>query len=503
MCPIVDGQPVDAANSNPAWLDAQTDDQALGKIGLENSDVVSGPFIENTQRLQNNLAETVGLDTSADYTAEADTTGRTYGAPSSTIDDGDSHKLALTKLANKFHPTTGHYHTGAPGDGPAISAPSLAGVPLRGYFRQGLDLATVTGTSWDVSTEMSGYTPSTGILVEGVVVTGVYNKVVLKNDVGDSFEDGLGNLVYGRLTESAGVWTLSFYVDISGVETPYDFTVASDITWYFQELFNPMVNPPVYSELAIIPSDNPTQDVATATTSLEGKVLLSSSLPGEIDAVGSAGTANAQVANADHTHKGVHSLSKAADINQLFGDVKLAAGANITITVDTLNNILEIAAGGTGLGYQQSLAGTIDGVNTVFGPFDYSPANEKSILVMLDGIQVDDALWSYSSGYITLTTPPVPGQTVYVFYIRGPAPVISNVFKVEHRVVSLIEATNKSLTLLETPAASSEVMLDIVGGTAQMNGVDFSVTGSTLSWNALRLDGVLTDGSEIRITYVY
>lgn len=507
MCPIFDGQAVDAANSNPAWLDAQTDDVALGKIGLENTDPVSGKYVANTQRYLNNIGTTIGLDTSGNYVAEADPNGRTYSATPNTINDGDSHKLALSTLANKFDPSTGHAHSGAAGDGAPIVAANLSSVPLRGYFLQGLDLSSVSGGSWDVSTEMTGKTASAGITSEGVVVTAPYNKVVLKNSAGDSFEDGSGNTVYARLTEAAGVWTLTFYVDISGTETAYSFVSPEDVTWYFQELFNPMVNPPVYSELAIIPSDNPTQDVATATTGLQGKVLLSSTAPSAIAATGAAGTANATVANADHTHEGVHALLKDGDLTQLLGNVKLKEGQNITLTVDSLNNLIEIAATVTGVGYQEVPTGVVNGSNTTFGPLTYVPTNADSILVFVDGLQVDKTDWSLVGLSIVFGTAPSLGQKVYVFYLTegtpAPPPVISGIWKTEYRVLTAGEVTAGSLTLAQTPAAPSEVMVDAIGGTAQEYATDFSVVGTTLSWSGLGLDGVLSAGDKLRIGYVY
>lgn len=330
MCPIVDGSAVDAANTNSQLLDAVGDDIAEGKIGFENTDVASGKFIANTQKLQNNVADTIGLDNSGNYTAEADTTGKTYGAPANTINDGDGHKQAIKKLADKFDDTTGHAHTGAAGEGAPITASDLISVPLKGSFVRGTDLTGVTGGSTDVSTEMTGKTPSTGSTIEGVAVNAPYNRIIIRDTNNEAIEDGSGNQVYGRLTESSGTWTLTYYSEPGGTETPYSFS-STNIYWYYQELFNPMVNPPVYSELAIIPSDNITQDVIDATTSIKGKTQLSSSAPGAIASTGSAGTANATVANADHTHAGVRS------VNGLDGTVvvdtdDIPEGANLYFT---------------------------------------------------------------------------------------------------------------------------------------------------------------------------
>ena len=47
--PVFDGQPVNAAVTNPAFLDAQVDDTAFGIITLANAVLASGPTINNIQ----------------------------------------------------------------------------------------------------------------------------------------------------------------------------------------------------------------------------------------------------------------------------------------------------------------------------------------------------------------------------------------------------------------------------------------------------------------------
>lgn len=507
MCPISDGQAVDAANSNPAWLDAQTDDSALGKIGFANTDVVSGSWIENIQRYTNNVADTIGLDTSGNFTAEADATGKDYGAPADTINDGDSHKLALTKLAEKFDPSTGHTHDGTSGEGPQIEAADLASVPFRGYFNQGLDLIGVTGGSTDVTTEMTGKTPSAGPTSEGVVVTAPYNKTILRDINGEGIEDGSGNVVYGRITESSGTWTLTYYSAPAAVETPYSFGVATDIIWYYQELYNPMVNPPVYSEIAIVPSDNPTQDVIDATTTQKGKVQLSAVAPAAISATGAAGTGNATVANANHTHEGVHSTGIYGNVQLYLGDVKLKAGNNITLNDDIVNNAIEIESSNSGVGYQEVPTGTVNGSNTTFGPLTYVPTNEDSVLVFVNSLAIDKAEWSIVGNSIVFSVAPIVGSLIYVFYLTdgtvSPPPVISGAWKTEYRTLTGGEITAAQLTLAQTPSTPTEILVDVLGGGIAWYTDDFVVSGNILDWSGLGLDGLVSAGDKLRIGYVY
>lgn len=327
MAGISDGQPVDAANSNGAWIAKNGDDATIGKLALQNTDVVSGAFITNTQRAINSLFTTTG--------ATETTPATTYSAQTNTIDDGDDHELALSKLAAKFHSTTGHVHTGADGDAPPVSAGDLANSPLRGYVTRGTDLTGVSGDDTDVSTEMTGKTASTGVTSTGVVVTTSYNRVELRQasgvEAGDSFVDDDGNIVYGRITESAGTWTLSYFVDLSGTETPYSFPSPVDVRWWYQELYNTLDGTaPVYSEIFQTPSDNTTADVIHATSTLYGIVILATAAGADVASAGAAGTANGTVANANHTHRGAFTVKKSGDTD-IFGTITLSQGTAISI----------------------------------------------------------------------------------------------------------------------------------------------------------------------------
>ncbi len=63
--------------------------------------------------------------------------------------------------------------------------------------------------------------------------------------------------------------------------------------------------------------------------------------------------------------------------------------------------------------------------------------------------------------------------------------------------------TTKSVTLSQTPAVDGDVSLVVYGGIPQDNGVDFSVTGTTLTWNGMGLDGILEVGDKLEVTYSY
>lgn len=120
--PVVDGTPVDAANTNPAFLDAQNDDTALGRLTLANTLPESGASIANVQRGVNSLFDGTGIN-------EEGTTGTDYNGPSGTVDNGDDHETAIGKLAALFEAATGHMHDGSQGGGGVIDlVTSLNGV---------------------------------------------------------------------------------------------------------------------------------------------------------------------------------------------------------------------------------------------------------------------------------------------------------------------------------------------------------------------------------------
>lgn len=74
---------------------------------------------------------------------------------------------------------------------------------------------------------------------QGIITTGVNNRVeIWDNTTCLKLQDGDGNEVYGRITEAAGVYTLSYYSKVSGVETAFqmdgrdiDFTINYRFTF--------------------------------------------------------------------------------------------------------------------------------------------------------------------------------------------------------------------------------------------------------------------------------
>lgn len=331
---VLDGQAVSAGVTNPAFLDANADDTGVGIITLANNDPGTGAAVDNLQREHNSAASFMGKGLNSDFDDVPGYGNNQVGTPNQPLFD------RIDALSQRFDNASGHSHNGGLGEGQRITASNLDAVPFRGFFIQGTRLTSVSGSSTTVTTQLSGKTPGGGIGVEGVVTSTPYNRVIIRQgsgaNEGDAFVDAFGNVVYGRVTYAATVWTLSYYVMIGATETAYTFSGFPNVDWYYQEIYNPMVSPPVFSELAIIPSDNPTADVQTATTTLQGKVSLAITAQ-DVGSSTSAGTANAVVANADHTHRGVASVAKSGS-SALYADVTLTGSGGTSLT-QALQNI--------------------------------------------------------------------------------------------------------------------------------------------------------------------
>ena len=161
--------------------------------------------------------------------------------------------------------------------------------------------------------------------------------------------------------------------------------------------------------------------------------------------------------------------------------------------------------GQTVLGWQETPSGLVDGVNATF-TITYAPINDECLLVYIDGALSKSTDYSYSLGSIVFNTAPSAGQEVYVSYITegipsNPSVTINGQFT-EYRILTGAEITAKQITLTNTPAEPSKVLVEWIGVTSQIYGTDFVISGNVLSWNGLGLDGVLLAGDNLRIFYL-
>jgi hypothetical protein len=71
-------------------------------------------------------------------------------------------------------------------------------------------------------------------LTEGVISSGTFNRVeIYANGSKLKLTDANGDEVYGRLTEASGVYTLTYFAVVAGVETAYTMPASTSIDFEF------------------------------------------------------------------------------------------------------------------------------------------------------------------------------------------------------------------------------------------------------------------------------
>ena len=77
----------------------------------------------------------------------------------------------------------------------------------------------------------------------------------------------------------------------------------------------------------------------------------------------------------------------------------------------------------------------------------------------------------------------------------------SNVYTVEYFTLDALNISSSSITLSHTPTDASAVTLDVISGSAQVYGDDYTVSLNVLSWSSTPLYGILDVGDKLRVTY--
>lgn len=110
-----------------------------------------------------------------------------------------------------------------------------------------------------------------------------------------------------------------------------------------------------------------------------------------------------------------------------------------------------------------------------------SSAPNGTLAIALD----TDTLYVFNSGTMTWTV--VGG---------GAGNYMVNVF-----TLTPTDITNKFVILSQAPGSPTDTALTVIDGPMQEYGLDYTVSGSTLSWNGLFLDGILTAGDELIVQF--
>lgn len=74
-------------------------------------------------------------------------------------------------------------------------------------------------------------------------------------------------------------------------------------------------------------------------------------------------------------------------------------------------------------------------------------------------------------------------------------------YTVEYFTLGIGDILSSSITLADTPYFPDRVLLQIDGAAPSFYSLDFTVSGNTLSWGGLRLDGLLEPGDVLQVIY--
>lgn len=116
---VINGTPVDAENTNPHFIETDGPSTGMAVITLAEP---STPQINDIQKEHNSIASFSGKATN---TSDAD-------LPSYLNDQGflpnEDLRTRLDNVSGLFNNSSGHRHTGNPGDAPRISASDISGI---------------------------------------------------------------------------------------------------------------------------------------------------------------------------------------------------------------------------------------------------------------------------------------------------------------------------------------------------------------------------------------
>lgn len=132
-----------------------------------------------------------------------------------------------------------------------------ASIQITGFTAAGADDVVTSVVTTALSTAGNGGVSvplqvSSGVEGLGVITTAPSNRIeIWANATKDKINDGAGEEVYGRLTESGGVYTLTYYSlnSTTGAETAYSFSSSTSIDFEFNYRF----------DFARFPTDAPIQ----------------------------------------------------------------------------------------------------------------------------------------------------------------------------------------------------------------------------------------------------
>ena len=261
---VSDGQPVNALISNAAWMSRLVDTDTIGKIDLSEASTTS---LVDVQRVINEALSSLGIANQAATDASADD----YSS-NNVVADSTDRKVAIGALDERFNGTTGHNHDGTDGEGAQVSAADLANFNnLFAEFGE-YTFDAASGTSIVVTSLFASQSAGGDANTAGVITSAPNNYVsILEKDTGGEIEDAQGDRVYSRLTEAAGVWTLSFFTNEAGTETAHSLS-SQDIRFLYREVFTAGTRPTISANVGVYDTLSAVGDIPDASASQRGVV---------------------------------------------------------------------------------------------------------------------------------------------------------------------------------------------------------------------------------------
>lgn len=129
-----------------------------------------------------------------------------------------------------------------------------------------------------------------------------------------------------------------------------------------------------------------------------------------------------------------------------------------------------------------TVTGVIDPKGLTFDPQGSTP---------LTGSQ--NGIWATSAGDLIHSRPSMPDVNLTQTAVSS--------YKVNRFTLSPTDITNGFVTLSGNPVTVSSTILNVIGLVTQSYGDDFTVSGATLSWTGLGLDGILSSGDKLVVQF--
>lgn len=183
-------------------------------------------------------------------------------------------------------------------------------------------------------------------------------------------------------------------------------------------------------------------------------------------------------------------------LNNVDGDVRVALDTSIIYVWSASgDNWVAAGGGGSGLNSLNSQTGATQSFATGTSGTDFAISSSGNIHTF----NIPNAS-ATARGVVTTSAQTFAGNKTFNndVVISGN---YSESYRLEKFTLNAGDIAAKNISLSRTPVSASKTLLIVIGGSEQDYGVDYTVSGSTLDWNGLTLDGVLESGDKLIVIY--